>query len=263
GSVFNGRLDSLGPQDVSGFLSPFNVNAFDPKGQIPTITGYSLAIQQELPGKFGLEVGYVGNQGRHLLFSYNLNSLPIVCNPLFDGSTSCGPAKAQTFYVPYAGYNSITYTSFGGNSMYNSLQARLIRRFGRDLTVTADYVWSKAMDLEDNDNGNINVSNGNGNPLTDPYHPYRDWARAGFDRTHVFNLNSIYVLPNLVHDGALKYVTNGWQWGTVWKWWSGTPLDVTITGQAGNFIGVVRPDLVKGVPVYLSHGSRQNWLNPD
>src|SRR5207248_10857549 len=114
-TVFNGRLDNLGPQDVSGFLSPFNVNAFDPKGQIPTITGYSLGIQQELPGKFGLEVGYVGNQGRHLLFSYNLNSLPIGCNPLFDGSTSCGPAKAQTFYVPYAGYNSITYTSFGGN----------------------------------------------------------------------------------------------------------------------------------------------------
>jgi TonB-dependent Receptor Plug Domain len=262
-TVFNGRLDNLGPQDVSGFLAPFGVNAFDEKGQIPTITGYSLGIQQELPWKFGLEVGYVGNTTRHMLYNYNLNTLPVGCNPLSDGSTSCGPAKAQTFYVPYIGFNNINYTSFGANSDYNALQTRLIRRFGRNLTLTADFVWSKTMDLEDNDNGNINATNGGGNGLTDPYHPYRDWARAGFDRTRVFNLNTTYVLPDFVKEGALKYVTNGWQWGTVWKWWSGTPLDVTMTGQSGNFVGVVRPDLVAGQPIYASHSGHLNWFNPN
>jgi len=261
-TVFNGRLDDLGPQDVSGFLAPFSVNAFDKKGQIPTITGYSLGVEQELPWKFGLQVGYVGNTARHMLYQYNLNTLPVGCNPLADGSTSCGPANPQTFYVPYTGYNTINYTSFGANTSYNALQTSLIRRFGRNLTMTADFVWSKTMDLEDNDNGNINATNGGGNGLTDPYHPYRDWARAGFDRTRVFNLNTTYQLPNLVHDGPLKYATNGWQYGVVWKWWSGTPLDVTMTGQAGNFVGVVRPDLVAGQPIYLSHGSRQNWFNP-
>jgi hypothetical protein len=189
--------------------------------------------------------------------------LPVGCNPLSDGSTSCGPAKAQTFYVPYIGFNNINYTSFGANSDYNALQTRLIRRFGRNLTLTADFVWSKTMDLEDNDNGNINATNGGGNGLTDPYHPYRDWARAGFDRTRVFNLNTTYVLPDFVKEGALKYVTNGWQWGTVWKWWSGTPLDVTMTGQSGNFVGVVRPDLVAGQPIYASHSGHLNWFNPN
>jgi hypothetical protein len=257
-TVFNGRLDNLGPQDVSGFLAPFGVNAFDPKGQIPTITGYSIGVQQELPWKFGLEVGYVGNQGRHMLYWYNLNSLPVGCNSFADGSTSCGPKQAQTFYVPYTGFNNIQWTSYGANSRYDSLQTRLIRRFGRNLTMTADYVWSKAMDLEDNDNGNVS-----GLALTDAYHPYRDWARAGFDRTHVFNLNSTYTLPDFVKEGALKYVANGWQWGTVWKWWSGTPLDVTINGQAGNFVGVIRPDRVAGQPVYASHGGHLNWFNPN
>ncbi len=267
-TVFNGQLDDLGPQDISGVLSPFSgVNAFDKKGQIPTIYGYSLGVQQELPWKMGLEVGYFGNQARHLLYWYNLNSLPVGCNALPDGSNSCSPAKPTTFYVPYTGFGAFQYTSFGGNSSYNSLQMRLLRRFGRNLTLSANYVWSKTMDLEDNDNGNINATNGGGNALTDPYHPYRDWARAGFDRTHVFNLNSVYILPDFVKEGALKYLTNGWQWGAVWKWWSGVPLDVTMggsgpyTGNAGNFIGVVRPDRVAGVSPYLGRNN-STWLNP-
>lgn len=269
-TVFNGQLDNLGPQDITGVLAPFSsVNAFDIKGQIPTIYGYSLGVQRELPWKLGLDVSYVGNQGRHLLYWYNLNSLPIGCNPLSDGSTSCGPAAPNTFYLPYTGYNTINWTSFGANSSYNSLQVNLIRRFGKSLTLTTNFVWSKTMDLEDNDNGNINATNGGGAALTDPYHPFRDWARAGYDRARTFNLNSTYILPNLVKEGPLKYVANGWEWGTVWKWWSGTPLDVLMqngpggsyTGNSGNFIGVVRPDLVPGVNPYLGRNT-STWLNP-
>jgi len=60
------------------------------------------------------------------------------------------------------------------------------------------------MDLEDNDNGNTS-----GNALTHPYNPHRDWAVAGFDRKHVFNLNYIYSIP--YHGtGSLKYVLGGW-----------------------------------------------------
>jgi hypothetical protein len=64
-------------------------------------------------------------------------------------------------------------------------------------------------------------------------------------------------------------VTNGWQWGTVWKWWSGVPLDVLMqngpggsyTGNAANFIGEVRPDLIPGVNPYLCRNNSTS-LNP-
>jgi hypothetical protein len=261
-TVFNGNLDKLGPQDVTGVLSPFSVNAFGDDGHIPTIYGYSLGVQQELPWKTGLEVAYVGNVGRHLLYNYNLNALPV--------GSQVAPVNPSTFYAPFAGYNSITYTQFAANSSYNSLQAKLIRRFARGLVLTADFVWSRAMDLEDNDNGNINATNGGGNALTDPYNPRRDWARAGFDRARTFNLNSIYTVPDFLHtQGPLKYITQGWEFGTLWKWWSGVPLDVTMgngpsgsyTGNAGNFVGVVRPDLVSGVSPYLGRNTA-TWLNP-
>jgi hypothetical protein len=261
-TVFNQNLDTLGPQDVTGVLSPFTVNAFGTDGHIPTIYGYSLGIQRELPWGVGLDVGYVGNVGRHLLYQYNLASLPV-------GSVLNTNGNPSTFFTPFTGYQTIEYTQFAANSSYNSLQAKAIRRFGKGLVLTADFVWSKTMDLEDNDNGNINATNGGGQNLTDPYNPHRDYARAGFDRTRVFNLNSIYTIPNFLHsEGPVKYLTDGWQVGTLWKWWSGVPLDVTMnggngpyTGNAGNFIGVVRPNLVPGVSPYL-HRGLSTWLNP-
>jgi TonB-dependent Receptor Plug Domain len=253
-TVFNGKVDQLGPQDVNGVLSPSGINAFDKTGQIPTITGYSLGIQREMPAQIGLEVAYVGNTTRHLQYQYNLNALPI--------GSQTAPTLPQPFYSPYAGYSNINYTKYDATSDYNSLQIKATRRFHRDLTLTADYVWSKAMDIEDVDNGNINATNGGGNALTDPYHPHSDWAPAGYDRTNVFNLNYVYTIP--YHGtGGMKYLLGGWELGGLWKWWSGPPLDVTINGAAGNFVGVVRPDLASGVPVYVDHSNHVNWLNPE
>jgi hypothetical protein len=262
-TVFNNNVDNLGPQDITGVLSPSGVNAFDKKGQIPTTYGYSLGVQHELPAHFGLEVAYVGNVGRHLQYQYNLNALPV-------GSVLNTNGENIAFFGPYAGYSNINWTSYSANSSYNSLQVRVIRRFGKSLTATADYVWSKAMDLEDNDNGNINATNGGGNALTDPFNPKRDWARAGYDRKNVFNLNAIYSIPDFLHSGGpIKYLTAGWQVGALWKWWSGVPLDVLLangpsgsyTGNAGNFVGVVRPNLISGVNPYLGKNN-STWLNP-
>ncbi|HEX6802531.1 MAG TPA: carboxypeptidase regulatory-like domain-containing protein [Terriglobales bacterium] len=258
-TVFNNRLDNIGPQNVTGILTPNTINAFDGQGQIPTITGYSLGVQREMPGRIGLELAYVGNTARHLQYQYNANALPV-------GAQVAAPNPIE-FYGPYKGFKNIQYTKYGANSSYNSLQVKATRRFHRDLTLTADYVYSSAMDLMDNDNGNINLTNGGGAPLTDPYNQWRDWAHAGFDRTHVFNLNYVYAIP-YNGTGVLKHVLGDWQIGGLWKWWSGPPVDVLMTcsdgtcGDPGNFIGVVRPDRVPGVPLYLSHSNREDWFNP-
>lgn len=259
-TVFNGQLDNLGPQDITGVLSPNAINAFDKRGQIPTTTGYTLGVQRELPTHIVLEVAYVGNAGRHLQYQYDANAVPV-------GSVVNLNGLNRDFFGPYKGFDKINYTTYGANSSYNSLQVRAQRRFRKDLTLTADYVWSKAMNLADSDNGNLNATNGGGNPLTDPYHPRNDWAPASFDRTHAFNLNYIYTIP--YHGkGTLQYALGGWQWGGLWKWWSGPPLDISMagnsnayTGNAGNFVGVVRPDRVPGVDPYLRRNT-DTWLNP-
>ncbi|HST10529.1 MAG TPA: hypothetical protein VLL05_09125, partial [Terriglobales bacterium] len=67
--------------------------------------------------------------------------------------------------------------------------------------------------------------------------------------------------------GAWKYLLGGWQVSGITRFWSGTPLNVymaggdTYNGNAGNFVGLVRPDRAGG-SAYLSHGNNVNWLNP-
>jgi hypothetical protein len=253
-NVFNQRIDSLGPASITGVITPTGLNAFDKAGQIPVTYGYSFGVQRELPGQIGLEVAYVGNQARHLQYQYNLQALPV-------GTRTDLAGLSQPFYAVYKGYSNINYTKYGANSSYNGLQVKAIRRFHRDLTLTADYTFSKTIDLEDNDNGNSGINADSGAPgLTDPYNIKRDYAPAGFDRRHVFNFNYVYALPELRKDGALKYVFGGWEVSGITRFWSGAPLDPVINGNAGNFVGVVRPDLVSGASPYLKSGGY--WLNP-
>jgi len=250
-TIPNGNIDNFGPGLVTGIRFPVGLNAFDKKGQIPTTYAYSLGVQHELPWQLGLEVAYVGSQSRHLQYQYNLQTFPV-------GSFLSGaPGGCQTCLGPYLGYTNINFTSYGANSSYNGLQTKLTRRFFRNLTLTADYTWSKTMDLEDGDNNNKS-----GNAITDPFNLKRDYAVAGYDRTHVFNFNYVYSLPEFKNSSTfVRLAAGGWEVSGITRFWSGTPLDVTISGNAGNFIGVVRPDLT-GEPIYLRNERNQTYLNP-
>ena len=226
------------------------MTAFDKAGQIPTVYGFSLGVQRELPAQIGLDVSYVGNRARHLQYQYNLNALPV--------GAQVGAANPQPFYANFMGYSNINFTKYDTNSQYDALQIKATRRFHRDLTLTADYVYSKTMDIQDTDNGSLNGNNS----ITDPFNIQRDWSPASFDRTHVVNINYVYTLPGLHKTGALKWVTDGWEVAGITKFWSGTPLDVkSNNANPGNFIGFGRPDLGSG-SVYLDHSDNKSWLNP-
>ena len=58
---------------VSRLASP----AWDAEGQIPTINSWSLGIQHELGARTSIDVAYVGNNGRHLMYRRDMNTLPL------------------------------------------------------------------------------------------------------------------------------------------------------------------------------------------
>jgi hypothetical protein len=254
-NIYNANIDQLGPGLVTGVHTPVNLNAFDKAGQIPVTYGYSIGVQRQLPAQIALEVAYVGNQGRHEQYQFNLQSLPI--------GSQISPALPSPFYAIYPGYANINFTKYGANSSYNALQVKGVRRFRRDLTLTADYTWSRAIDLNDCDNigGGSGCSN---TQITDPYNLKRDYAPAGYDRTNVFNVNYVYVVPGFHRTGAMKYLTDGWELSGITRFWSGPPIDIFASApnlNAGNFIGVIRPDY-NGGAVYTSQGDKIHWFNP-
>ena len=229
--LFNGNIDNLSPALVaSGTRFPVNINAFDKAGQVPTYYGYNMGIQQQLPHNVVLSMTYVGNTGRHEQYSYNLNQLQVgAANAIVN---SAGQSLLQSVgqqanaIVPYKGYTSIFYTKYGATSNYNGLQTQIQRRFSRDLVITADYTWSKTIDLTDDDD---NISE-----LIDTYHPARDRAVAGWDRTNVFNSNFVYTAPDFRGKGFVtRSALGGWELSGIIRYWSGLPFSVFANGNPG------------------------------
>jgi hypothetical protein len=253
--LFAGSLDTLSPELVSsGTRFPVSLRAINKEGEIPTIYSWSLGVQQELPGKTAIDVAYVGNVGRHLQYGRNINHLPV-------GST-IGPGNilAQNNSVanavrPYKGYTDILITEFGGNSSYHALQARMSRRFSRNFTFNGNYTWSKTLDEVDSDGTTIGYF----------LDRRREWGPAGFDRTHILNIDYVYHLPKAgsrwLNNGAGRTLLDGWELTGITRFQSGLPLTVTSSGNPGTLGGGVRADY-RGGPIYPKHKTRTEYFNP-
>ena len=251
---YGGNLDGLSPSLVaSGTLSPVGVQAIDKKGQIPTVYAWSFDIQREIGAKTSVDIGYVGNLGRHLITRRDLGQLPLNTTTAVGTTILSSVNFTNNAIRPFPGYTGITYTEFGGTSNYNALQTRLTRRFATHLTVNVSYVWSKAMDETDADGTVIGYF----------LNRRRDYARAGFDRRHTFNADYVYELPAFAKQNEfMKKIVNGWQFAGITRFWSGSPMDVTANGDPGTLGGGFRADYLGGA-IYNDNSKQSlQFFNP-
>lgn len=235
---FYGNLSQIG--GLQGTFFPPDVRGFDINGQVPTTYNYNISIQRSLPGGMVLDVGYVGNIGRHLLGRVNLNSLPLgsawlpqnqdptAANPTYDGRTT----KLANLYRPYIGYGEARVNYFGAVSNYNSLQINLTRKFRNGLQFGAAYTWSKALGIANGDQDDLypfDIKKGN-------------YGYLDYDVPHMLVLNYIYDIPRLARSGnfldnkAGRVIFNGWQVSGISTFQGGFPGNITVnfTGISGN-----------------------------
>jgi len=248
----------------------FALAVYDRKNKLPYTINNTLDIQWQPRNDLLVQIGYVGNLGRHLVipvpfnqaqiaspshpingqyYSYgytlqdNSGNFNFIGLPSIPGHPSVSPGNYLATYeggnvdlrVPYVGYSSesLSYEA-SGISMYNALQTHVEKRLSHGLAVGFSYTWSHATDEQ---SGLGLFYNGN-NPLY-----LRDaYGTSDFDRTHVFNFNFSYQLPKFTSDSAsLKgRFTNGWAIEGVGIYQSGQPFSVVdYTGAVGSlFYGV-------------------------
>jgi hypothetical protein len=103
------------------------------------IQQFSFGVQQELIHNLLLDVAYVGNLGKRLQAFQNLN-------PNTYSYNSVGAPVTGARVLSAAGFNNdIQYADSSGISNYNSLQARVERRFAAGFTMLASYTYGKAL----------------------------------------------------------------------------------------------------------------------
>ena len=246
--INNGQVVSLG--------------VYDRGNKLPYTYNYTLDIQWQPRNDMVVDLGYVGNTGRHQVIpvpfnqpTINSQSSPALAgsacpqwysygynvgfNPLPAGTPSCfgAPASYLANYeggnvdlrVPYIGYaaESIKYLAEGVNN-YNALQAHFEKRMSHNVQVGASYTWSHAIDEQSglglfyNGNNPLNLKSGYGS--------------ADFDRTHVVNFTYTFTLPHLASDSKLSgKLINGWSLSGLTVLQSGQPYSIIdFSGAVGS-----------------------------
>jgi hypothetical protein len=234
---------------------------YDRANKLPYTMNYTFDIQWQPRRDLAIDIGYVGNSGRHevMPIPFNQPGIATPTNPIHgqyytygyqvfaaDGS---GPlqlpgghgAMVSTYEggnddlrVPYIGYSAEaeSYNALGVSN-YDALQTHVEKRLSHGLQVGFSYTWSHALD-EQSAMGLF--YNGN-NPLN----PHSAYASSDFDRTHVMNFNYLYQFPNLARGNRLAgKIANGWALQGIAVVESGQPYSVIdYTGAVGSiFYGV-------------------------
>jgi hypothetical protein len=219
---------------------PISRGVYDRTNKLPYTYNYTLDIQWQPRNDLAIDIGYVGNLGRHQVIPVPFNQ-PGIASPSspihgetasygynVGGATLNNGASYDADYeggnvdhrVPYVGYaaESIDYKAAGVDA-YNALNIHVDKRMSHGVQVGFSYTYSHALDEQ---SGLGLFYNGN-NPLN-----LRDgYASADFDRTHVINFNYVYQLPDFAAKHTLEGdFLDGWELVGLTVLQSGQPYSV-------------------------------------
>jgi len=234
--------------------------------KLPYTMNQTLDIQWQPRNDLAVDIGYVGNLGRHAVVPLPFNQAriaspthPILAGTPFEQDYTYGysvmtdpanfiPANLPngqpyqlTFEggnvdlrVPYIGYSSESesYTA-AGISAYHALQAHVEKKMSHGLQLGVSYTYSHATDEQSamglfyNGNNPLDLRSGYG--LSD------------FDRKHVLNFTYTYQLPKFFATTSFKgKVADGWAISGLTVIQSGQPYSIVdYSGAVGSiFYGV-------------------------
>jgi carboxypeptidase family protein/TonB-dependent receptor-like protein len=267
----NGITEPAGStQGIATFLGQ-SITFFDPHPKSPRMQRWQVGIQRELPGRWVVEAGYVGNYGSQIQTSRNLNATPNqylstspvrdvatinylganIPNPFFGLVPTTAAAALQGQNIvrerllrPYPEFDAVNTTTNEGRSWYSALQLNLQRRFFRGFTVGSSYTYSKSTEAFEFLNA------------ADP-HPWK--GVSAVDVPHRMTLNGILELPfgknRRFGAGAAAPVNaliGGWQLSGIYTYQSGFPI------AFGNIIFTGNLD---DIPLPAGERNLTRWFN--
>lgn len=223
----------------------------------PYTLSYNLTLQYELSAGQTVQAAYVGNGVRHLGVYINPNS----------PSEILPPGLNSFQYSPYPDFpTGFTYSSFAGDSYYNSLQLNYERQFSAGLQALANFTWSKCRtDASDVLNETAIFYRAARLP---GFGIQGDYGLCDFDITKVFHFSGAYELPigkgkrflangRAVVDGML----GGWKTNWILTLQDGQPLTVPCISSTTSGFGC-NALLVPGQNKYAGPHNVDQWLNP-
>jgi hypothetical protein len=232
----------------------FSFATYDRTNKLPYTMNYTFDIQWQPRRDLAIDIGYVGNSGRHEVmpipfnqpgiaspshpihgqqYTYGYTVLDSSGNPLMlpNGTQMLATYEGgnNDMRVPYIGYSgeSESYKAIGVSN-YNALQTHVEKRLSHGVQVGFSYTYSHALDEQ----SALGLFYNGNNPL-DVHNAY---ASSDFDRTNVMNFNYLYQFPKFLKgNGFAGKLANGWAIQGIAVIESGQPYSVIdYTGAVGS-----------------------------
>ena len=264
------------PASLNGPTSIEDQNAGRPARQIQ----WSAGFQREIFSNLVVDVAYVGNRGAWWLSSFldNYNALTpqilsaagLNINNAADrailrapiGSTQAGRFQNQLPYPgfpttatvaqalrPYPQYSSGLAPLWApqGRTWYDSLQAKVTKRYSHGLIVDYAFTWAKEEQL-----------GVEGGTVNDYQNRMANKSISGFSRPFVSVISANYVVPaptwSFAQNKVVSHVLRGWTIGTVLSYATGLPI---LAPTSSNNLSTLLFrstffNRVPGVPLYVA-----------
>ena len=196
----------------------------DPNHVLPRTYEWNAALEQGFGNADVLTITYLGAAGRKLM-------------------------RRDFYNAPNPDFGLVEIMSNGADSSYNALQVQYRHRLTRGLQALASYTWSHSIDDVSSDANYNNV------PLA--HSAAADRGPSDFDIRNTFAGAVSYYIPG-PKQGWAKPILENWSVNTIVYARSAPPVNV-VTGKnpfPGTLVSgansVQRPNVVPGVPIYLS-----------
>ena len=220
--------EQAAPPPLAGVQAPAAAVAFDPRLQLPRSYQWNLTLDQSFGSQQTVSVAYVAALGRRLLRE------DAVLN------------ADETFAV-------IRLTRNAARASYHALQAQATRRLTRDLQAMAAYTWAHSLDDASSDalsrlrpGGFVPANVQAGGAERGP---------SDYDVRHALTLAASYNFPGLQDNSMTNMLLRGWAVDAIFRARTATPVNVfnraDVLGN-GLVVELQRPDLLTGVPLYIS-----------
>ena len=261
----------------SGLGTASAINAFDPShdGIAPYSLVWSVGVQRELPYQMFLSANYTGNRGNRLTSQLNpinqLNPSYLSLGATLGDLVTSPQAVAAGIKVPYAGFVQqfggsatvlqalLPYPQFAsifnnfddnGSSLYNAMQVQVEKRYSNGLSFLVAYNLSRMM--SNTGSGFTSFASASLNKNNQK----AEWTVDGNDQPEAVNIAATYELPfgkgrrfMSQSNGVVNAVLGGWQISPLLTYASGTPLQVTVPGNA---LGCAEPTCTSNRPNVVS-----------
>jgi outer membrane receptor protein involved in Fe transport len=184
-----------------------------------TIQQMNIAVEQRLPGDLSLEVAYVHTRTDGGYADINRNF----------SEPGAGQPGRKLFAV--AGTTDVWEWGSRTRSRYHGLQMALNRLFKNGLLLKGAYTLSRAQNETDEDGWATLM-------YSHPLVLDKNFALAGYDRTHVLQMGFVYELPFAKGSKSLLgQIVKNWQINGIGSAYSGVPFSVNGTNTALNCPG--------------------------